>query len=246
MNQSDFTAALLDPGIAPPVGLSDPEGRPARRRFDVYRNNVVVGLMGALETAFPAVRSLVGEENFRVLARDHARAHPPRSPLMMHYGADMPAFLAGYEPVRHLRYLPDVARLELAMRRSYHAADATPLPAGELAAVAPEMLAGMRFRLAPAVEPIGSRWPLQAIRRFALDRTAPKPTPMAEDVLVLRPEFDPFALAVPPGSARFVAALGDGATLGQAVDAGGEGFDPGPALTALIAHGGVIGVEAVE
>ena len=125
--QDQFRAALLDPGLPVPQGLQDAQGRPAGKRFDVYRNNVVVGLIEALATAFPVIEKLLGAENFRVLAGAYVRAYPPRSALMMFYGDHLPAFLQGFEPVADLGYLPDVARLELAIRRCYHAADAIPV-----------------------------------------------------------------------------------------------------------------------
>ena len=45
--QDDFVAALLRPDADVPLGLSDPEGRPAGKRFNVYRNNVAVSLKDA-------------------------------------------------------------------------------------------------------------------------------------------------------------------------------------------------------
>ncbi|MGL4280159.1 MAG: DNA-binding domain-containing protein, partial [Albidovulum sp.] len=151
MTQSDFHAALLDPERPAPHGLTDPEGRPAGRRFDVYRNNVAVSLTEALRQAFPVVRKLVGEAFFTAMAREHARRFPPRSPLLMFYGEDMPGFLAGFPPVAHLGYLPDIARLELALRQSYHAADAKPLAVETLQSLAPEAFLAARIRLAPAL-----------------------------------------------------------------------------------------------
>ena len=40
--QATFATALLDARVPLPPGLIDAEGRPAHRRFDVYRNNVAV------------------------------------------------------------------------------------------------------------------------------------------------------------------------------------------------------------
>ena len=94
MNQSAFRAALLDPDRPVPPGVTDPEGRPAGSRFDVYRNNVTASLTEALRQAFPVIRKLVGEEFFTAMVIAHVRAHPPRSPMLMLYGADMPGFLA--------------------------------------------------------------------------------------------------------------------------------------------------------
>ena len=58
--QREFAAALLDPELPTPPGLVGPDGKPSPRRFAVYRNNVVAGLMGTLKDAFPAVCRIVG------------------------------------------------------------------------------------------------------------------------------------------------------------------------------------------
>ena len=124
-SQTQFRQAVLDPRAAIPEGLTGPAQRPAGRRFSVYRNNVAVSLAEALETAFPAVRKITGDEFFRAMAGVYLRAHPPASPILSQYGAEMPAFLTTSPPVKHLAYLPDVARLELALRAAYHAASET-------------------------------------------------------------------------------------------------------------------------
>lgn len=220
MNQAEFRAALLDPGRPVPEGLTDPQGRPAGRRFDVYRNNVTVSLTEALRQAFPVIRKLVGDDFFTAMAREHVRAHPPKSPLMMFYGSEMPAFLETFPPVQHLGYLPDIARLELALRESYHAADATPVAPEALQALTSDALLTSRLTLAPALRLVRSRWPVHAIWSANMrDTDAPK-SAIAEDVVIARPDYDPEPHRLPDGAAAFIAALMGGATVAEALDAG--------------------------
>ena len=61
MTQAAFAHALLNPEAAIPPGIVDPQGRPAPKRFSVYRNNVASSLTRAREAAFPTVRKLVGD-----------------------------------------------------------------------------------------------------------------------------------------------------------------------------------------
>jgi hypothetical protein len=213
---SDFRNALLDAARPNPTGLIAPGGRPAGRRFDVYRNNVIVGLMDALETGFPVLRKIIGPGTFRNLARLHAAAHPPVSPLMIHYGSDMPAFLERFEPLAHLPYLADVARLELAIRAAYHAGDAPPLPIDRVQTLSPDQLMASRLVLAPAVRVLASDWPIASIWMFNTSDDAPKPEMRPEDVLVARPAYDPAPHVLPQGGAAFLGALAQGRTLAEA------------------------------
>lgn len=232
VSQAEFLAALLDPAAAVPEGLEDPEHRPAGRRFSVYRNNVAVSLTEALEVAFPIVLKIVGEEFFRAMAGVFLRAHPPASPVLMFYGDEMPAFLASFAPVAHLGYLPDVARLEIALRAAYHAADAHPI--GPEAVNTGADLMAARVTLAPALRLVRSRWPLYGIWRANTEDGAPKPGRAAEDVLVTRPGFDPVVSLLPEGGADFIARLAEGEALAAAALAPGEGFDPGPTVALLL------------
>ena len=246
VTQDDFRAALLDPAQPVPGGLSDAARRPAGRRFNVYRNNVAVSLTEAMKDAFPVITRILGKANMEGMAGLYLRAHPPGSPLMMHYGAEFPDFLARTEQLAHLGYLPDVARLELALRRSYHAADADPIDPQALA-LDPERLLALRVTLAPAAELVRSRWPIHSLWLYNTRDGAPKPEPGAQDVLILRPEFDPEPHLLPPGGGALVAALQIGRTLGDAYDAAtGEDpeFDLGASLTVLLAGGAITSLDA--
>ncbi len=242
VNQTEFRAALLDPARDRPEGLLDGAGRSAGRRFDVYRNNVAVSLTEALETAFPVVARLLGDQNFRVLAGVFLRQHPPASPLMMYYGSAMPEFLKSFEPTSRIGYLPDVARLELALRESYHAADREPIDPQRLQKIDPVDLLGSKIGLAPSLRLIRSPWPLHSVWLFNVEPGAPKPVMRAEDVVVLRNDLDPTPHLLLPGGASFLSALLDGLTLGEAVDTAtteSTEFDLSSTLALLIGAGAI-------
>lgn len=243
MTGSVFAAALLDPGLAAPFGLTDPQGAPAGRRFSVYRNNVAVGLKDALAASFPVLRKLLGDEFFAAMAGVFLRGHPPSSPLMMFYGDAMPAFLAAFPPVAHLGYLPDIARLELAIRQSYHAADMPPVGPDALGTLPPDALLALRPRLSPALRLIRSDWPAVSIWRANTEGT-PTPTgKQAEDALVLRPGFDPTVTLLPSGAADFVSALLARRSFAEALQDTPEDFDLGATLGVLLSGGAITGLD---
>ena len=60
--QHRFSAALLDPGVTPPPAVIAHADKKSARRFDVYRNNVVVSLIEAMIAIYPAVQRLTAHE----------------------------------------------------------------------------------------------------------------------------------------------------------------------------------------
>jgi len=241
MTQGAFRAALVDPALPVPPGLTDPQGAAAGKRFAVYRNTFAVTLTEALEQAFPVVRALVGVEFFTAMAGVFLRAHPPTSPVLMLWGDDFPGFLDSFPPVAHLPWTGDVARLELALRQSFHAADAPALTAQVLAAHPPEALARCRFRLSPALRLIRTMHPVLAIW-FAHQPEAVA-APPACDVLVLRPAFAPAPHALGPGAADFIAALAQGETLDAAAAVSGPQHDLSATFGLLLAGGALTNLE---
>ncbi len=237
--QDLFYDALLDPARPHPRGLHDGRSRPAGRRFDVYRNNVAVSLTEALHEGFPVIAKLLGKRNMDGLAGLYWRQHPPASPLMMQYGAAFPDFLAGLPQLSHLGYLPDVARLELALRRAYHAGDAAPLDPQALS-IDPQALMSATLTFAPAVQLMRSPWPIHAIWRFNTEDDAPKPSAAAQDVLITRPDYDPVPRLLQPGAAEWVATVQAGGTLAAAQDralASAPDFDLVALLALLLGDG---------
>lgn len=245
--QELFCTALLDPEQPVPPGLSDGAKRRKDQRFNVYRNNIAVSLREAIRAGFPIITKLLGGKNMDGLAQVFLRAHPPSSPVLMHYGAKFPAFLAGTAQLSHLGYLADVARLELAIRRSYHAADTAAIAPDLLANLAPETLMRATLTFAPTVQLIRSDWPIFDIWRYNTEPDAPKPRPEPQDVLVTRPEFDPAPQLLPPGAAIWILDLMNGQSIGAAHDAAlanTPDFDLTAPLTLLLQGGALISLNS--
>lgn len=239
--QTHIAAALLDPALPPPAGL-------AERRFAVYRNNVMVGLCDALAASFPTVAALVGNEFFRAIAGGFVRAAPPATPVLHEYGDGFAAFLQRHGAIGDLPYLPDVARLDWACLRAYHAADAAPVGIDSLSAVPEDALDRLRMVLHPSLALVTSDWPVAAIwRAHQTDDPAAALAELpagGETALVIRPHLNVAVHAVSGAARDFVAALAAGQALGTALEelaCGGEA-DASCHLAALFNMGAVVGM----
>ncbi|MBT9247627.1 putative DNA-binding domain-containing protein (plasmid) [Gemmobacter fulvus] len=237
-----FQAGLVQGGLPPGICASAPEE--AALRFAVYRNTVTQSLSRALASRFAVIAQLLGDEFFAALAPLFSTAHPPQSPILHQWGAEFPAFLAGFAPLAGLPYLADVARLELARGQAYHAADGAALGPADLAQLAARADVA-RVALHPSVTLLRSAHAIVSIwaRHQPGGGADPVDPAVPEVALILRTaaqEVPVWRLA--PGDAAFVAALLAGAPLmqaGAAAQRDQPGHDPGAILLRL-ARAGVL------
>ncbi|MGI8725488.1 MAG: HvfC/BufC N-terminal domain-containing protein [Methyloceanibacter sp.] len=244
--QQSFAAALVDAAAPVPSALAK-NGKTATRRFNVYRNNVYASLIDVLAGRFPVVVRVVGEDFFRALARIYVEQEPPRSPVLLRYGAGFPDFVAGFAPAGSVPYLADVARLEWAWAEAYHATDAQPLSLGSLAAVGQDAEV-VGLRLHPSLQLVGSIHPVISIWELNAGRSDQAPTrlpPGGEDALVLRPYLEVQVRKLPPGGLHFIQALRAEQSIGAAAITALEaapGFDLAANLAGLMQSGAIVGL----
>ena len=228
MNQTAFAAALLDPAAPLPEDVVTRTGADATRRFGVYRNNVIVSLIDALSDSYTVVAALVGDEFFRAMAREFARQHPPRSPIMANYGDEFAEFIAGFAPAGVLPYLADLARLEWQRVVSWHAADEPSLGSIDIEPLLsdPIALANTRWHFHPSVALLDSSFAIASLWsahqhesareiEAALSYVVPI---QPESALVLRQELDVLILSMTAAEAAFVRALLARRSLAEAVE----------------------------
>lgn len=248
ISQAAFTAALFDPA-ANPAGLTSARGEPDPLRFNVYRNNVAVALIGTLEQRFPVTRRLVGEGRFRMLAHAHMATCKPSSPVIATYGDGLPDFIESFEPLTDVRYLADVARIEAAWTNAYHAADMAPATLETFAALAPETLPGTRLTPHPSAALVSSPYPVGSIwAAHQVEPLVPVKDWRTETVLIARPDMEVGVHIIPPADAPFVRALFAGESLGEAAEAASidEAFDFGTALVGLLSLGAIASITSSE
>jgi hypothetical protein len=247
VTQQQFAAALLEP-CSTPAGITTARGTSDPARFAVYRNNVIASLGKALEQKFPVTARLVGNEFFRGMARAFIAGNRPRSALLAEYGDDLPVFIEGFEAANSVPYLADIARIETAWTRAYHAEDVAPIGVDALAGIAAEALPATRLIHHPSAALIRSAYPAGSVwAAHKHDVLEPVRHARPETILVIRPNADVTVHVLPPGDAAFAESLFEGATLGAAATqalASDADFDFGTAIVGLIGLGAFSAIAA--
>ncbi len=222
--QKTFAGALLSPGDVHAPDAIDAIGDRTRRDlgFTVYRNNVFHSLTVALKETFPAVLRLVGDDFFNYAAHEYILAQPPTQAALRDFGRKFPQFLVQFEPSRHLAYLPDVAKVELAWLDAYHADDRDALDLSALASVPEDRLESVVFRLHPSVSLMSSKYPAHAIWRTNRDDDVVQPVNLeagGEAIVIVRADGAVVTRAADTGEFAFLTAIERGAAFGAAAEA---------------------------
>lgn len=223
-HQAVFAAALGDPDRPAPPTIARRSGQAGAKRFDIYRNNVVMASIGALADSFPAVEALVGDAFFRAMARVFAAERPPHSAVFSEYGQGFPAFIEGFAPAVGVPYLADIAWLDWARLQAYHAPEAPVLPIEALAALPADSIGAAGLAAHPSVTVVRSRYPIGAIWADAMGQGADAPVDLRQpqSVVVLRHGTELETRLLPPGGAVFLDRLIAGASIDAACQAAGQ------------------------
>src|SRR6266478_4258437 len=182
------------------------------------QRSFAAALLGA---ALPVPFGLVGPDGepspkrFAVY-RNNVVIEPPRSPILLDYGAGFPDFIGEFEPATVLPYLADVARIERAWTESYHAPEAPPIDPAVLADIPQRQLPEIRLHLHPSTRLVWSQFPALTIWQMNVGDGVPAPVDLAaggERALVVRPQADVEVRLISRDSFKFIRALADGASV---------------------------------
>jgi len=221
--QLAMKAALLTGSDGVAEAAVVPNGIASAARLQVYRNNVISNLTGALRLTFPAVERLVGPDFFATAAARFVAAAPPRRANLYDWGDGFAGFLEAFAPAASLSYLADVARLEWALGRALHAPEAPTLDVQALARLTAEQQDTVRFRAHPSVSLLTLAHPAHRIWQAVLARDdaalrAIDPGCGGERLVVHRDATTGAdVLHVSADGIRFAAALGAGVALPEAL-----------------------------
>ena len=216
--QRTFAESIFSDTAPIPATVRQGTGEACASRFSVYRNNVFASLIGAVAARYPVVRKLLWEETFNQIAYLYVTAEPPRSPVLLHYGDNFPKFLRKLGQSASADYVADVAELEAARTRAFHAADMETVSCDAFRSLRPDRIPNLRVVLHPSVYLLKSEFPIVSVWEANQHANDNRPRLWeAECALVARPRSQVEIWRLPPGAYEFFCALLHRCTVGEAV-----------------------------
>ena len=192
---------------------------PATTGLEIYRHAYRARLVDCLADDFPALQSLLGSDDFAVLAEAVITALPPTDATLNRFGQRLVTFLRRHpETTVHGRLALDLARLEWALVEAIHAPLAPALDQAAFGAIPAHGWARVRLQGSPSLRLIASRWLLDACYGQHL-RGEPVTVPSQESavVAIVRRPSGLERRSFTPAAGRLIRRLARGMALGEAV-----------------------------
>lgn len=156
--QSAFQSFILanDPAIhAAVVGTAKVD---ADTRLRIYADGYRLRLIEALDTDYPGLHSLAGDEEFDRLTRAYIDAQPSTFRSLRWFGNRLSDFLRTTKPYSGYPVFAEMAAFEWAMSDAFDAADSAVATIGDMAAIPPAAWPELTFALHASMQRLDLRW----------------------------------------------------------------------------------------
>lgn len=127
-------------------------------RLGIYANGYRLRLIEALDTDYPGLHTLAGDEAFDRMCRAYIDAHPSPFRSLRWFGHRFAEFLRTTEPYSAYPVFAEMAEFEWALSEAFDAADSQPRAAADMAAVPPDAWPALRFAAHDSLRRLDLRW----------------------------------------------------------------------------------------
>lgn len=186
-------------------------------RLGIYRNAYRLRLVEVLRNDYEVLHTYLGDEMFDTLASDYIAAHPSTFRNVRWFGGKLAEFLGSASRFAEHPELAELAQFEWSLGLAFDSPDEDAVRFEEVASVAPEAWAELRFRPHPSVRMMGLRTNAVTIWK-EIDNGGPvEPKSLPEPVtwLVWRKQHSPFFRSLEADEAWALEAMLSQATFGD-------------------------------
>jgi len=224
---SKTASQWIEPAAARELVLPRP-GLSPLDRLQIYNEMYFLRLRNALRSDFPALSAVLGKAAFDALVQGYLDRHPSHHPSVGRLGAHLPEYLEASRPED--RFLAELAYLEWTCSEVFDARDVPAAALSALEALPPERRGDLRFEPRPTTRLLAFQYPVNSFYQAFLLDTSEGTTPVPPDpqpswTVVYRKDYSVWRLDLTAPAAAILSALLEAMTLGEAIDAAGEGIE---------------------
>ena len=148
--QSEFQRGILTGDDAVLCEILDSPQEKRETLFGVYRHAYGSRLVEAMRNEHALLHSYMGDEMFDEMGHAYVAANPSQHPNLRWFSKNLPEFLKSTSPYVDYPVLTDLAALEKALNDAFDAKDAAVLALADMAGIAPEAWADLKFHAHPS------------------------------------------------------------------------------------------------
>jgi hypothetical protein len=219
----------LERGTPDGVLAAPPHGT-RRERLEVYINGYPARVQEAIEESYPAVTHVIGHRATHELVSRYVPALTQYSYNLNDVGAEVPRFLCHDMLAERFPFLGDLARLEWAVARAFHAEGRPALDPQPLATWTEEQWQHAVMQFQPSVAVVCSPWPISELweaRETPIEAIDIDLRDQPDQVLVYRVGYGVRCESISRDEALVLGALLSGHALGEVSELlGANGGDP--------------------
>ncbi|NOZ11434.1 MAG: DUF2063 domain-containing protein [Gammaproteobacteria bacterium] len=216
--QTDFQNFLLTLGDSMDEHVVGTTKFGTQERLAVYADAYRLRLLEALEDNYPALHTLLGDEEFDRLGRRYIDAHPSSHPSIRWFGHKMHELLREETPYRSQPVLSEMALFEWTLRGAFDAADESVCAIDDITGVTPQAWPKMRLQFHPSVTRLNLVWNVPALWK-KIDQDKAPDKPKAEEYpaswVIWRQELQQFYRSVATDEGWALDAMIDGQNFGD-------------------------------
>jgi len=165
----------------------------ATQRMEIYGEAYLLRLLDALADTFPALHTLLGDEDFETLGLDYIKKHPSENYSLRNFGHQLPTFLQQHKKFSGLPVLYEMATFEWKLRFAFDAKNTQPISRETLSQVLPEQWPELRLQVLPSFTTVQFHWNIPDLWKAIIQEAPPQaPEKLLEQEtwIIWRPQLE--------------------------------------------------------
>jgi hypothetical protein len=189
--QTQFQQYLLNEDLAIESCVISTPTVPAITRLQVYKDAYFLRLLEVLESDYPILKNIMGNERFEQLIADYIHCYPSAYRSVRWVGQHLANYIDKEPAFADTPWLKEIALFEWALNDAFDSADKPPLGLESMATISPLDWPNLSFTIHPSVQRWDSEYDIIPLWHAAKNEM---PLPIAKAVkspiLVWRKEYD--------------------------------------------------------